>query len=150
MVRHSDAHSFMATYLSIRACRNRMHGKSALYIPGCDHAGIATQVVVEKKLQREQGLTRHDIGREKFIEQVWKWKNEYVRFMNEMNPKTIVGPQLTFLVHRHGDRIYEQLRRTGSSLDWDRACFTLDDVGCDEMYVTCNAHIVTCFLYRNW
>lgn len=66
-----------------------MKGKTTLFNPGCDHAGIATQVfiifvandflkvVVEKKLQREKGLSRHDLGREKFIEEVWQWKNEY-------------------------------------------------------------------------
>ena len=53
-----------------------MNGKIVLWNPGCDHAGIATQVVVEKKLWKEQKLTRHDLGREKFVEQVWKWKNE--------------------------------------------------------------------------
>lgn len=81
---------------------NRMKGKVTLWNPGCDHAGIATQVVVEKKLWREQKKTRHDLGREKFIEQVWKWKNE------------------------KGDRIYEQLRLMGCSVDWDRATFTMD------------------------
>lgn len=81
---------------------NRQIGKTALWNPGCDHAGIATQVVVEKKLMREQGITRHDLGREKFVEAVWKWKNE------------------------KGDRIYEQLRKMGVSVDWDRACFTMD------------------------
>ena len=57
-----------------------MMGRSVLWLPGCDHAGIATQVVVEKKLKREQGLTRHDLGREKFIEKVFEWKNE-LRFL---------------------------------------------------------------------
>ena len=56
--------------------RYRMHGYAALYVPGCDHAGIATQSVVEKKMFREKGLTRHDLGREKFLEQVWQWKAE--------------------------------------------------------------------------
>lgn len=56
--------------------RHRMKGKMALWNPGCDHAGIATQVVVEKKIMREKGLSRHDLGREKFMEEVWKWKNE--------------------------------------------------------------------------
>ncbi|XP_063054552.1 valine--tRNA ligase isoform X4 [Engraulis encrasicolus] len=81
---------------------HRMRGETALWNPGCDHAGIATQVVVEKKLMRERQLSRHDLGREKFIEEVWKWKNE------------------------KGDRIYHQLKKLGSSLDWDRACFTMD------------------------
>jgi len=53
-----------------------MCGKTVLFVPGCDHAGIATQVVVEKKLERECGLNRHQIGREKFINEVWKWKNK--------------------------------------------------------------------------
>ena len=56
--------------------RHRMNGKMVLWNPGTDHAGIATQVVVEKKLKREQGKSRYDLGREKFIDEVWKWKNE--------------------------------------------------------------------------
>ena len=55
---------------------HRMHGKIVLWNPGCDHAGIATQVVVEKKLMREQKISRHDLGREKFVEHIWNWKNE--------------------------------------------------------------------------
>ncbi|XP_077987163.1 valine--tRNA ligase-like [Glandiceps talaboti] len=82
---------------------HRMKGDITLWNPGCDHAGIATQVVVEKKLFREKKLTRHDLGRDKFVEEVWKWKNE------------------------KGDRIYGQLKAMGSSYDWDRACFTMDD-----------------------
>uniref|UniRef100_A0A8C9RSQ2 Valine--tRNA ligase n=1 Tax=Scleropages formosus TaxID=113540 RepID=A0A8C9RSQ2_SCLFO len=81
---------------------HRMRGETTLWNPGCDHAGIATQVVVEKKLMRERGLSRHDLGRANFIQEVWKWKNE------------------------KGDRIYHQLKKLGSSLDWDRACFTMD------------------------
>lgn len=54
-----------------------MRGEMTLWNPGCDHAGIATQVVVEKKLWREEQKTRHDIGREKFVDKVWHWKNEY-------------------------------------------------------------------------
>ena len=54
-----------------------MCGKTVLFVPGCDHAGIATQVVVEKKLQRERGMSRHDLGREEFVREVWKWKNEW-------------------------------------------------------------------------
>ena len=83
-----------------------MNGRTALWVPGCDHAGIATQVVVERKLKKEQNLSRHDLGREKFIEKVWKWKNE------------------------KGDRIYNQLRRLGVSVDWDRACFTMEEKLC--------------------
>lgn len=58
-----------------------MKGKTVLYNPGCDHAGIATQVVVEKRLKRELGLSRHDLGREKFIEEVWKWKDQLIFFI---------------------------------------------------------------------
>ncbi|CAG0888045.1 unnamed protein product [Darwinula stevensoni] len=85
---------------------HRMRGKTTLWVPGCDHAGIATQVVVEKKLWREKQLSRHDIGREAFVQEVWKWKNE------------------------KGDRIYHQLRRMGSSFDWSRTCFTMDEKSC--------------------
>ncbi|ETN72759.1 tRNA ligase class I, partial [Necator americanus] len=81
---------------------NRMKGKTTLFNPGCDHAGIATQVVVEKKLQRERGLSRHDLGRDLFIHEVWKWK------------------------HEKGGVIYDQLRKMGASVDWDRACFMMD------------------------
>ncbi|ELT91479.1 hypothetical protein CAPTEDRAFT_222046 [Capitella teleta] len=84
-------------------CRwHRMHGKSVLWNPGCDHAGIATQVVVEKQLWKEKKLTRHQLGREQFVEEVWKWKEE------------------------KGDRIFSQMKKLGSSLDWNRSCFTLD------------------------
>uniref|UniRef100_A0A8B9KKM6 Valine--tRNA ligase n=1 Tax=Astyanax mexicanus TaxID=7994 RepID=A0A8B9KKM6_ASTMX len=89
---------------------HRMRGETTLWNPGCDHAGIATQVVVEKKLMRERGMSRHDLGREKFIQEVWKWKNE------------------------KGDRIYHQLKKLGSSLDWDRACFTMDPVKCTVLF----------------
>ncbi|GLT81109.1 hypothetical protein SLA2020_525130 [Shorea laevis] len=81
----------------------RMSGYNALWVPGVDHAGIATQVVVEKKLMRERHLTRHDIGREQFVNEVWKWKHEY------------------------GGTILVQLRRLGASLDWSREAFTMDE-----------------------
>jgi valyl-tRNA synthetase len=88
-------------------CRwHRMSGRTTLWVPGCDHAGIATQVVVEKKLKRELNVSRHDIGREAFIEHVWKWKNE------------------------KGHRIYDQIRTMGASVDWDRASFTMDPKLC--------------------
>ncbi|CAG9534339.1 unnamed protein product [Cercopithifilaria johnstoni] len=93
----------LATSIEDAVCRwHRMKGKTVLFNPGCDHAGIATQVVVEKRLKRELGLTRHDLGREKFIEEVWKWKNE------------------------KGEVIYDQLRKIGAGVDWDRACFMMD------------------------
>ncbi|XP_066910854.1 valine--tRNA ligase-like [Clytia hemisphaerica] len=82
---------------------HRMNGKTTLYLPGCDHAGIATQVVVERQLKKEQNLSRHDLGREKFVEKVWEWKN------------------------KKGDRIYHQIRKLGSSVDWERASFTMDE-----------------------
>ncbi|KAL5811450.1 hypothetical protein ACOSQ4_028018 [Xanthoceras sorbifolium] len=81
----------------------RMSGYNTLWVPGMDHAGIATQVVVEKKLMRERNLTRHDVGREEFVSEVWKWKNEY------------------------GGTILGQQRRLGASLDWSRECFTMDE-----------------------
>jgi valyl-tRNA synthetase len=81
-----------------------MSGKNVLWVPGTDHAGIATQVVVEKKLKKERDLSRHDLGREKFIEEVWRWKGDY------------------------GAQICNQLRRLGSSLDWSREVFTMDEV----------------------
>ncbi|GAX73886.1 hypothetical protein CEUSTIGMA_g1336.t1 [Chlamydomonas eustigma] len=81
----------------------RMSGFNALWVPGTDHAGIATQTVVEKKLQREKGVTRHQLGREAFLTEVWKWVDEY------------------------GGRICDQLRRIGSSVDWSRKAFTMDD-----------------------
>ncbi|XP_029919091.1 valine--tRNA ligase, mitochondrial isoform X2 [Myripristis murdjan] len=79
----------------------RMQGYRVLWVPGCDHAGIATQTVVEKRLQRE-GKHRRDLSREEFLQEVWKWKND------------------------KGDEIYHQLRKLGASLDWNRACFTMD------------------------
>ncbi|KZS93907.1 hypothetical protein SISNIDRAFT_474035 [Sistotremastrum niveocremeum HHB9708] len=82
---------------------NRMLGKTVLYVPGFDHAGISTQSVVEKRLYKSSGKTRHDLGREKFLDLVWEWKNDYEA------------------------RITSQLRRLGGSLDWDRVAFTLSD-----------------------
>ncbi|KAK9709947.1 valine--tRNA ligase [Basidiobolus ranarum] len=91
---------------------NRMLGKTTLFNPGCDHAGIATQAVVEKQLWRNDKLSRHDLGREKFVEKVWEWKQQY------------------------GDRIYHQLKRLGGSFDWERARFTLDPELCDAVTET--------------
>ncbi|XP_026724940.1 valine--tRNA ligase [Trichoplusia ni] len=85
---------------------HRMNGKTTLWNPGCDHAGIATQVVVEKKLWREEKKTRHELGREEFIKRVWEWKEQ------------------------KGVRIYEQLRSLGSSYDWSRVRFTMDPSMC--------------------
>jgi valyl-tRNA synthetase len=85
---------------------NRMKGINALWLPGSDHAGIATQNVVEKKLALE-GTSRFDIGREDFVKKVWEWKNEY------------------------GSRITAQIRRLGASVDWSRERFTMDQ-GCAD------------------
>ncbi len=81
---------------------NRMRGRKALWVLGIDHAGIATQAVVEKELKKE-GKTRHDLGREAFVERVWEWKAEY------------------------GSRIVEQYKRLGASCDYERERFTLDE-----------------------
>ena len=81
---------------------HRMKGESTLYLPGSDHAGIATQVVVERMLAGE-GVSRHDLGRDGFNESVWQW------------------------VDRYGSRIYEQTKRIGASCDWTRTAFTLDE-----------------------
>ncbi|KAL6457516.1 hypothetical protein MHYP_G00344790 [Metynnis hypsauchen] len=80
----------------------RMQGYKVLWVPGCDHAGIATQSVVERRLLREQGKRRQDYRREEFLQEVWRWKQE------------------------KGDEIYHQLKKLGASLDWSRACFTMD------------------------
>ncbi|KAJ6485548.1 tRNA synthetases class I-domain-containing protein [Mycena sanguinolenta] len=82
---------------------NRMLGKTTLFAPGFDHAGISTQSVVEKRLYKATGKTRHDLGREKFVETVMEWKNDYQ------------------------SRITRQLHRLGGSYDWDRAVFTMDE-----------------------
>ncbi len=82
--------------------RARLEGKAALWQPGMDHAGIATQTKVEKEI-RKDGLHRRDLGREKFVEKVWEWKD------------------------KHGGIILNQLRKLGASCDWDRTAFTLDD-----------------------
>nr|CAD2202037.1 unnamed protein product [Meloidogyne enterolobii] len=95
-------HSLSTTVEDSIARWHRMCGKTVLFVPGCDHAGIATQVVVEKKLERECGLNRHQIGREKFINEVWKWKNN------------------------KGHIIYDQIRKLGAGVDWDRAVFMMD------------------------
>ena len=81
----------------------RMQGYAALYLPGTDHAGIATQIKVEEELREKEGLTRHDLGREKFLERVWEWK------------------------HKYGNRIVEQQKKLGVSCDWERARFTMDE-----------------------
>ena len=95
-------HALNLTLQDILCRFNRQQGKNVLWVPGTDHAGIATQNVVERQL-KEEGLTRHDLGRDKFIDRVWDWKKE------------------------KGDHILGQIRRMGASVDWTRECFTFDD-----------------------
>jgi valyl-tRNA synthetase len=94
-------HACRTTFEDVLCRHKRMLGFNTLWVPGIDHAGIATQVVVERQLKRD-GLTRHDLGREKFIERVWQWKEE------------------------SGGRILQQLRKMGASCDWPRTKFTMD------------------------
>jgi valyl-tRNA synthetase len=94
-------HMLNNTVQDVIVRRKRMQGYNTLWLPGMDHAGIATQNVVEKELAK-QGLTRHDLGREKFIQRVWEWKEQY------------------------GGIILKQIRRIGASCDWSRERFTLD------------------------
>lgn len=100
-------HALDETLQDILIRYKRMQGYSALWVPGTDHAGIATQIKVEESLRVNEGLTRYDLGREKFLERVWEWKNLY------------------------GGRIINQLKKIGSSCDWDRLRFTMDE-GCSK------------------
>ncbi|MFT5687392.1 MAG: valyl-tRNA synthetase, partial [Planctomycetota bacterium] len=95
-------HALNGTLQDIVVRFQRMRGKDAMWLPGTDHAGIATQAVVEKKLLAEEGKTRQELGREGFFDRVMEWKD------------------------KHGDIILEQFRRLGTSCDWSRTCFTLD------------------------
>ena len=100
-------HALDETLQDILVRTKRMQGYSALWVPGTDHAGIATQIKVEENLRVNEGLTRYDLGREKFLERVWDWKNQY------------------------GNRIINQLKKLGSSCDWSRERFTMDE-GCSR------------------
>ena len=95
-------HAFEHTLMDALTRRRRMQGYDALWLPGMDHAGIATQNVVERELAKE-GLSRHDLGREAFVERVWQWKEE------------------------SGGRILGQMRRLGDGVDWSRERFTMDE-----------------------
>ena len=99
-------HALDSTLQDILTRFKRMEGYSALWLPGTDHAGIATQIKVEEELRKE-GKTRYDLGREKFLERVWAWKNQY------------------------GHRIVEQQKKMGVSCDWSRQRFTMDE-GCSK------------------
>ncbi|KAI4453348.1 valyl-trna synthetase [Holotrichia oblita] len=97
-------HALDETIQDILIRTKRMQGYSALWVPGTDHAGIATQVKVEEVLRKEEGLSKYDLGREKFLKRrVWDWKEMY------------------------GDRIVNQLKKLGSSCDWKRERFTMDE-----------------------
>ena len=100
-------HAMDCTLQDILIRFKRMQGYAALWVPGTDHAGIATQIKVEEELRVKEGLTRYDLGREKFLERVWAWK------------------------HQYGDRIVAQQKKLGASCDWDRARFTMDE-GCSK------------------
>ena len=99
-------HALDNTLQDILVRYQRMRGKNTVWVPGCDHAGIATQAKVEESL-RAEGTNRFELGREKFLERVWDWKQQY------------------------GDRIMYQLRMLGASCDWDRERFTMDE-GCSR------------------
>jgi len=94
-------HAFQHTIMDVLTRYHRSKGNQTLWQPGTDHAGIATQMVVERQLER-QNISRHDLGREKFTEKVWDWK------------------------HHSGGTITSQMRRLGTSVDWERECFTMD------------------------
>ena len=100
-------HALDATLQDILTRYKRMQGYAALWVPGTDHAGIATQIKVEEMLRKEEGLTRYDLGRDAFLERVWAWKKQY------------------------GNRIVEQQKSLGVSCDWDRSRFTMDE-GCSK------------------
>ena len=100
-------HALDCTVQDILTRFKRMQGYAALWLPGTDHAGIATQIKVEEELRVKEGKTRYDLGREKFLERVWKWKEEY------------------------GNRIVQQQKKMGVSCDWSRARFTMDE-GCSK------------------
>ncbi|MGI8981196.1 MAG: valine--tRNA ligase [Pirellulaceae bacterium] len=96
-------HALNNTLQDIQIRMKRMQGFNALWMPGTDHAGIATQAVVERRLREEEGKTRHDLGREELVRRIWEWKEQYE------------------------SRILSQLKQMGCSCDWERARFTLDD-----------------------
>ncbi len=100
-------HALDQTLQDIIVRTRRMQGYSTLWVPGTDHAGIATQIKVEENLRVNEGLSRYDLGREKFLERVWDWK------------------------HQYGNRIINQLKKLGSSCDWSRERFTMDE-GCSR------------------
>ncbi|HBE13287.1 MAG TPA: valine--tRNA ligase, partial [Clostridiales bacterium] len=112
-------HALNNTLQDIIIRTKRMQGYNVLWVPGTDHAGIATQIKVEANLRESKGLSKYDVGREAFLELVWDWKRQY------------------------GNRIIEQLKKLGSSCDWTRERFTMDE--------TCSKAVKKTFvsLYKN-
>ncbi len=98
-----NGHALFVTLQDILVRYFRMKGRDVLWLPGTDHAGISTQTVVERELKRKEGQSRHDLGREQFLQRVFLWKD------------------------KHGQRIIEQLKLMGASADWNRLCFTMDE-----------------------
>src|SRR5215216_3354025 len=96
-------HALQHSIMDVLTRYHRMKGFRTLWLPGTDHAGISTQIVVERQLKKEEGKTRHDVGREDFIRRVWEWKEQY------------------------GGEIQRQMRREGASVDWSREQFTMDE-----------------------
>jgi len=96
-------HALQHTIMDVLTRYHRMRGFRTLWLPGTDHAGISTQIMVERQLRKEEGKSRHDLGREEFIRRVWKWKEQY------------------------GGEITRQMRREGASVDWSRERFTMDE-----------------------
>ncbi|HEX7315827.1 MAG TPA: valine--tRNA ligase [Pyrinomonadaceae bacterium] len=96
-------HALQHTIMDVLARYHRMRGHRTLWLPGTDHAGISTQIMVERQLKKEEGKTRHDLGREEFLRRVWEWKERY------------------------GGEIQNQMRREGLSVDWSREQFTMDE-----------------------
>ena len=103
-------HALNNTIQDVLIRHKRMCGYNAMWMPGTDHAGIATQAVVEKRLKEDENLTRHELGRDGLVKRIWEWKEKF------------------------GGRILEQLRRIGCSCDWERTRFTLDEVCAKAVY----------------
>ena len=111
-------HALNNTLQDVLVRFRRMQGYNTLWMPGTDHAGIATQAVVERRLRDEEGKSRHDLGREQLVRRIWSWKDQYEA------------------------RILGQLKQMGCSCDWQRTRFTLDSVcaaPCAEPSLTCFA-----------
>ncbi|KAM0688662.1 valine--tRNA ligase [Conglomerata obtusa] len=118
-------HAMMVAIQDTTIRYNRMLGKEVLYVPGTDHAGIATQAVVEKKIYKETMRLKEDLGREKFVDEIFAWKKNY------------------------GNKIYEQMKRMGSSLDFSREVFTLDEKYCDAVVEAFNIFHEKGLIYRD-